>query len=101
MSSLRFIHALAGAAAGLALLPAASSAADVDWTPCGQRLQCAHVPVPLDWSRPEGRTISLWVTRRPAGRPAERIGSLFVNPGGPGDSGVADVKARGAALDAL
>jgi hypothetical protein len=36
-----------------------------------------------------------------ASRPEQRIGSLFFNPGGPGDSGVAAVAERGEALDAL
>ena len=50
--------------AGLALaicavfVPAgASSAAALDriaWKPCGERLQCANVGVPLDWQRPAG-----------------------------------------------
>jgi hypothetical protein len=36
-----------------------------------------------------------------ASRPEQRIGSLFFNLGGPGDSGVAAVAERGEALDAL
>jgi hypothetical protein len=49
------------------------------------------VAVPLDWDRPRGRTITLAVVGHLASRPGERIGSLFVNPGGPGDPGVAMV----------
>jgi pimeloyl-ACP methyl ester carboxylesterase len=71
------------------------------WTACGPRLECAGVAVPLDWDRPRGRTITLAVVRHLASRPGERIGSLFVNPGGPGDSGVTMVAERGEALDAL
>jgi hypothetical protein len=48
-----------------------------------------------------GRKISLAVARHMASRPDQRIGSLFVNPGGPGDSGVAAVTQRGESLDAL
>jgi pimeloyl-ACP methyl ester carboxylesterase len=44
--------------------------------------------VPLDYDRPNGRTISIAVARAPAKDPANRIGSLFVNPGGPGAPGV-------------
>ncbi|MQA15873.1 MAG: alpha/beta fold hydrolase [Pseudonocardiaceae bacterium] len=51
-------------------------------------LQCARVRVPLDYSRPDGRTASVALLRRPAGDPAARIGSLLVNPGGPGASGM-------------
>jgi pimeloyl-ACP methyl ester carboxylesterase len=42
--------------------------------------------VPLDHDRP-GKTISLALMRRAAIKPAQRIGSLFLNPGGPGGSG--------------
>jgi len=55
----------------------------------------------LDWRHPGGRTITLSVIRHLASRPDQRIGSLFVNPGGPGDSGVGYVAERGEALDAL
>ena len=84
-----------------AAAPAAAPAAGIRWTPCGDRLECATVPVPLDWSRPHGPAISLSVLRHLATDPAHRIGSLLVNPGGPGDSGVDEVASRGARLDAL
>jgi pimeloyl-ACP methyl ester carboxylesterase len=51
-------------------------------------LQCARVEVPLDYAAPEGRTARLAVLRTPAGAPSERVGSLLVNPGGPGASGM-------------
>ena len=53
------------------------------WVDCGDA-QCAHVEVPLDYSDPQGDTVSLAVTRLPARGTA--VGSLFVNPGGPGGS---------------
>jgi pimeloyl-ACP methyl ester carboxylesterase len=56
------------------------------------RLDCARVRVPLDWARPAGPEITLAVVRHRARRPARRIGTLFFNPGGPGVSGVHDVK---------
>ena len=92
---------LAPARADAAPAPAAAPATGVTWTPCGDRLECATVPVPLDWSRPHGRMISLAVMRHLATDPAHRIGSLLVNPGGPGDSGVDEVASRGAFLDTL
>ncbi len=94
------ILALVGAVFA-APVPAAADPAAIGWTPCGDRLECATVPVPLDWSRPHGPLISLSVTRHLATDPAHRIGSLLVNPGGPGDSGVDEVASRGAYLDAL
>jgi pimeloyl-ACP methyl ester carboxylesterase len=95
------------ALAAAALVPVSAAAAPrtaaggIAWTPCGDRLECAAVAVPLDWSRPHGRTISLAVMRHLATDPAHRIGSLLINPGGPGDSGVDKVATRGASLDAL
>lgn len=62
---------------------------DIDWVECGDPrllLECGTANVPLDYDRPNGRTTELALVRRPADRPATRIGSLFVNPGGPGGS---------------
>ena len=44
--------------------------------------------MPLDYSQPEGSTIEIALNRLPASDPAHRVGSLLVNPGGPGASGV-------------
>jgi hypothetical protein len=64
-------------------------------------LECASVPVPLDWRHPGGRTIALSVIRHLASHPEQRIGSLFLAPSGPGDSGAAEIANRGQALDAM
>jgi pimeloyl-ACP methyl ester carboxylesterase len=48
------------------------------------RVQCAEFSVPLDWSNLSGPKITLGLTRLPANTTGNRIGSLFVNPGGPG-----------------
>jgi pimeloyl-ACP methyl ester carboxylesterase len=47
---------------------------------------CATVRVPLDYRLPAGPTINLVVVRHAAAVPARR-GVIFLNPGGPGDSG--------------
>lgn len=57
----------------------------LDWTSCG-RAQCAQLTVPVDYEQPDGETIQLALLRVPA--KGERQGSLVVNPGGPGGSGV-------------
>lgn len=57
----------------------------VDWSTCGD-LECATLQVPLDWSDPGGDTIDLAINRHAA--TGDRIGSLLVNPGGPGGSGI-------------
>jgi pimeloyl-ACP methyl ester carboxylesterase len=61
------------------------------WGSCGEgfeAFQCTRAIVPLDYDRPKGRQISLALARHPASDPSHRIGSLFINPGGPGGSGV-------------
>jgi len=58
------------------------------WTPCQNGFQCARLLVPFDYSRPGWRRFSLPVIKLPATGPGARIGSLVVNPGGPGGSGV-------------
>lgn len=79
--------------------PTAASSTSIEWRRCGERLECARVRVPLDWDRPQGRTISLKVIRHLASNPEQRIGSMFINPGGPGDTGVGLVKGAGDDLD--
>jgi pimeloyl-ACP methyl ester carboxylesterase len=64
----------------------------IDWERCGSGVECGRVVVPVDYADPAGPTLELAVTRRPAGDPANRIGSLLVNPGGPGSSGVRRVQ---------
>ncbi|NUP02936.1 MAG: alpha/beta fold hydrolase [Nonomuraea sp.] len=56
------------------------------WSGCGDGFECATLPVPLDHGRPDGERLQIAVIRLPAG--GDRIGSLVVNPGGPGVSGV-------------
>ncbi|QFZ16870.1 alpha/beta hydrolase [Saccharothrix syringae] len=51
-----------------------------------RNLECARLEVPLDYSRPDGKTIRLGLLRQPA--TGDRIGSLLMNPGGPGGSGM-------------
>jgi pimeloyl-ACP methyl ester carboxylesterase len=56
------------------------------WKDCGKSQQCATATVPMDWDHPSKATdISLALTRASAS--GTRLGSLFVNPGGPGASG--------------
>ena len=58
------------------------------WQPCAKVFQCARLLVPFDYSRPSWRRFSLPVIRFAATDPVQRIGSLVINPGGPGVSGV-------------
>jgi pimeloyl-ACP methyl ester carboxylesterase len=63
----------------------------ITWEQCDDA-ECGALTVPLDWSDPSGATIDLALVRVPAKEPAHRIGSLLVNPGGPGGSGVEFVR---------
>ena len=53
-------------------------------------MQCANVKVPLDYKKPGGRAITVAMAKLPA-KSGKPIGSLFINPGGPGSSGIAMV----------
>ena len=79
----------------------ASAASGIDWTACDPGFECARVPVPLDWSDPTGRQIELAVIRYLATKPDQRIGAMFFNPGGPGESGVGVVRDSGPDLSAF
>ncbi len=57
------------------------------WAPCGA-FECATIDVPLDYADPSIGAIVLPLIRKPASDSERRIGSLLVNPGGPGVSGV-------------
>ncbi|MFI5980387.1 alpha/beta hydrolase [Streptomyces sp. NPDC051555] len=50
--------------------------------------ECAALKVPLDYQRPEGRTLDLAISRMKSENPAKRRGVLLLNPGGPGASGL-------------
>jgi pimeloyl-ACP methyl ester carboxylesterase len=57
------------------------------WKGCADGFRCSTATAPLDWSSPGGGRIHLALTMRPAS--GHRIGTLFMNPGGPGVSAVA------------
>jgi pimeloyl-ACP methyl ester carboxylesterase len=61
----------------------------VSTVPAGERhrYDCATYPVPIDYARPAAGSVEVALLRRAAEDPAHRIGSLFVNPGGPGGRG--------------
>ena len=64
---------------------------EIDWQPCGQDfpgIECASVEVPLDYSSPRGSTTQIALARVPASRSTNNAPTVFVNPGGPGGSGV-------------
>ena len=60
--------------------------------------ECATVDVPRDYNRPNGETVELAVVRLPAQDESARIGSLFINFGGPGAEAVGILKVIAADL---
>ncbi|MDH6567943.1 pimeloyl-ACP methyl ester carboxylesterase [Streptomyces sp. SAI-117] len=96
-------------ATGAKALPASLTSQRLDWEGCkatadasapGRDWQCATLKVPLDWSRPGGKTIDLALIRSLA-RGGDRIGSLLFNFGGPGASGIAGLPGYAATVSLL
>ncbi|AGL20164.1 alpha/beta hydrolase [Actinoplanes sp. N902-109] len=82
--------------------PPAVPGTQAQWTPCpdvpqklvgrgasGMSYDCASVAVPQDWNNPRaGETYDVAMIRVRSESQTGRIGSLLINPGGPGGSGV-------------
>jgi len=58
------------------------------WQPCRSGFECSTLTVPRDDAQPAGPTVDLALIRSPARDQDRRIGSLLVNPGGPGGSAI-------------
>lgn len=87
------VAGLLGASAGTAT----AERAGLDWGPCQGNdipagMRCATIDVPVDWSNPDGRTITLDLARLTGTDPSHKIGTVFFFPGGPGGSGIDDLK---------
>jgi len=68
-------------------VPAGYVAPPLDWHGCADG-ECTTLTVPLDYAKPKGRHIDLAVVRSSTAAAGRRIGSLLVNPGGPGAPGI-------------
>ncbi|WP_407288970.1 alpha/beta hydrolase [Streptomyces sp. BP-8] len=82
-------------ARGVQTAAARAAKKGIDWQDCPadwglkSPVQCGYVTVPVDYARPNGRTIKIAVDRAVStGGKEERQGSLLYNPGGPGGSGM-------------
>ena len=80
---------------GRALMSEPRLGAPVVWTPCKStnpavkipgHAMCGKLAVPVDYSHPDGDVAALALIRFPAS--GDKIGSLVINPGGPGESGI-------------
>lgn len=96
--SFRLLFTVAAAMVSLFAVALPAAAKDlISWGACppvpegfpdvGQQ-QCALVPVPLNYDRPDGRKINIAVSRISAADPTKRRGVLFLNTGGPGGPGL-------------
>lgn len=71
----------------------------LDWNSCGDAGQCAELTVPLDYEHPDnGKTMKIALSRVRATDSKRRIGSLLMNPGGPGAPGAEFVQDVAGAL---
>ena len=69
----------------------------IDWEDCSNEtttFQCGTVTVPVDYEHPDGQTITIALKKLPALDGDAEHGSLFLNPGGPGISGVEAVEEK-------
>jgi pimeloyl-ACP methyl ester carboxylesterase len=95
------VAATVGAAAyGVKSIPSAEAAtvpSSIVWGACPElapgatrdpREQCGTVTVPLDYRNPQGKTITVAVSRIAAAKPGKRRGDLLLNPGGPALEGL-------------
>jgi hypothetical protein len=71
---------------------AGRTASHIVWSTCpediGDAVQCGTLSVPIDWDEPNGEHFDLGLVKLPAtpSNTTSKIGSLFINPGGPGGS---------------
>jgi pimeloyl-ACP methyl ester carboxylesterase len=63
----------------------------IEWKACegstSTEVECGNIEVPFDYANPDQGSFVLYVKKHNASSPADRIGSMMVNPGGPGFGG--------------
>ena len=63
----------------------------IEWKACegstSTEVECGNIEVPFDYANPDQGSFVLYVKKHNAASPADRIGSMMVNPGGPGFGG--------------
>ncbi|WP_055554201.1 alpha/beta hydrolase [Streptomyces sp. NBRC 110028] len=97
-SALALVLGLSGSLAPGPAVADAPRAPQVRWGTCPEdvvteaaptTLQCATVPVPVDYADPGAARIDVMISRLASTNPDKRRGTLMLNPGGPGGSGLA------------
>ena len=84
MTTLLVVALIAGLVTGIIVSRSEETSSGLDWAQVDGGLEEATLTVPADHGDQDGPTLDLRVLRRPADDPQARIGSLIVNPGGPG-----------------
>jgi hypothetical protein len=87
-SGFGLIVSLATPVSSLASPSPSNSTFNIIWTACGNATvprECTRFEVPMDYKDPSAGTASLAVARINATK-LPRLGTFFVNPGGPGES---------------
>jgi pimeloyl-ACP methyl ester carboxylesterase len=82
--TLLILALIAGIITGIVSSRSGEAPPELKWTPIDGGLEETILKAPVDHDVPGGETLDLRILRRPADDPAQRIGSLLVNPGGPG-----------------
>src|SRR3712207_2842559 len=93
----------ADASASASSAPAEPEAAEIAWSDCDAQIsellagapgserdllfECGRTEVPISYDEPQGETLPLFLVRARWAQQTDRIGSLVINPGGPGGSG--------------
>src|SRR3712207_4018327 len=93
----------ADASASASSAPAEPEAAEIAWSDCDAQIsellagtpgserdlffECGRTEVPISYGEPQGETLPLFLVRARWAQQTDRIGSLVINPGGPGGSG--------------
>jgi pimeloyl-ACP methyl ester carboxylesterase len=101
-------------AAAASTTPAEPQAAEITWTDCDAQIQplvegrpgserdvafeCGRTEVPISYDEPDGATMPIFLVRARLAGQTDRLGSLLVNPGGPGASGADAVIGRALTL---
>ena len=98
---MRRIHLVAALLVGCASQLAPGVRTALEFRVCEADFECAELRVPVDPARPGAGELSLAILRRPAEMPAERVGVLIVNPGGPGISAVDHLRGSASRYDAV
>ncbi|KIJ55639.1 hypothetical protein M422DRAFT_774620 [Sphaerobolus stellatus SS14] len=81
-------------------VPTPSGPSGINWSPCGDNIECGRLTAPLDYHNLSSGATNLAVARYRATNTTARLGTIFTNPGGPGGSGLRFIYSEGARLAA-